>query len=324
MSDSSDTVYCMNHPVFVAVNGNPRKPLCAICQESLADCKAKIASNSSETTAKDGTKVRQHKDSEGNTLTIMTDSEGNVSVSHAPSADSRPAYLGENDFGPEKIPAMILIRGKSPEECQGKARRFKMSLREVRVDYLPRAKRNRYDAKRAASPDLIVGPLTMDLDPEPYAAWIPLDFEDQKKDRRAQFEKHRPERLTLLKEKFVYVFRDPVETPPDRCNPTLWSEQDFNGAEVIDLRNYPDVLRANQEFIRNSIKDARGWQGALRNASAARNQRPIWATLPESNVMRWEVRDAALGIAKLPYKPGKIGVYRNPEFDHGPRRNVNN
>lgn len=317
----SDTIYCMNHPVLTAVNGNKRLPLCEMCLRDLAASKetsAKTASKPVETTVKDGSKVRQHKDSEGNLLTIKTDSAGNVSVSQGKPEDAppaKPSYAGENDFGPEIIPAMILIRGKNREECEGKARQFKVSLRAIKVDFLPRAVRNRKDAVRAKNPDLITGAMTQDLDPNPWAAWVPMDFESKKKDSRAQFERI----AVLIKDPFPIK----AETPPDRCNPTLWSESDYHGAEVIDLRNYPGALRANMEFIKNSIKEARGWQSALRSSVDARNGQPVWATLPESCIQRWDVRDVNLGIDKS-YRPGKIATYRNPEFDHGPRRNAGN
>lgn len=171
----------------------------------------------------------------------------------------------------EQVPALVLMRGSSEAEIfEAIAKLGRNPLRTSRIHFMPRFLRNRKDAIRAEHPDLLIGPLAADLDPAPFALWIPLDSNGGNKSDLPWFR----EEITvkqLIGEKYLVVNEVPAEVP-ERCNPSKWNEiADMTGAEVIDLRNYPDVLAEVSDSIEADLDRSIEWSDILRETVAIRN-----------------------------------------------------
>lgn len=170
----------------------------------------------------------------------------------------------------EQVPALVLMRGANKTAIfEEIAKLGRNPLRTSRIHFMPRSKRNRKDEIRAEYPDLIVGDMTKDLDPAPFALWIPLDPKGGNKSDLPWF-REKIEIKQLINEKFVVVHEIPAEVP-DRCNPSSWNEiADMTGAEVIDLRNYPDVLAEVRDSIASDLDRSIEWSDLLRENAKAR------------------------------------------------------
>lgn len=171
----------------------------------------------------------------------------------------------------EQVPALVLMRASDPSEILNEVAKLgRHFLRSGKIHFMPRFLRNRKDAIRAEHPDLIVGDLTRDLDPAPYALWIPLDPNGGNKSDLPWF-REKIEIKQLIGEKYILVHEIPAEVP-DRCNPSSWSEiAGMTGAEVIDLRNYPDVLAEVRDSIEADLDRSIEWSDILRETVAERN-----------------------------------------------------
>lgn len=170
-----------------------------------------------------------------------------------------------------QVPALVLMRGANKTAIfEEIAKLGRNPLRTSRIHFMPRSQRNRKDAIRAERPDLLIGPLAADLDPAPFALWIPLDPNGGNKSDLPWF-REVIETKQLIGEKYILVHEIPAECP-DRCNPSSWNEiADMTGAEVIDLRNYPDVLAEVSDSIKDDLDQSTEWSDILRENADIRN-----------------------------------------------------
>lgn len=171
----------------------------------------------------------------------------------------------------EQVPALVLMRAANPEAILNEVAKLgRHFLRSGKIHFMPRSQRNRKDAIRAERPDLLIGPLAADLDPAPFALWIPLDPNGGNKSDLPWFREVIETKQVAL-DKYILVHEIPAEVP-DRCNPSSWNEiADMTGAEVIDLRNYPDVLAEVSDSIKGDLDQSTEWSDILRENADIRN-----------------------------------------------------
>ena len=171
----------------------------------------------------------------------------------------------------DPVPVLVLMRAADPQSILNEVAKLgRHFLRSGKIHFMPRFLRNRKDAIRAERPDLLIGPLAADLDPAPFAFWIPLDPKGGNKSDLPWF-REAIEIKQLIGEKYLVVHEIPAEVP-ERCNPSKWSEvADMTGAEVIDLRNYPEVLAEVSDSIEADLDRSIEWSDILRETVAIRN-----------------------------------------------------
>ena len=171
----------------------------------------------------------------------------------------------------EQVPVLVLMRAADPKTILDQVAKLgRHFLRSGKIHFLPRFLRNRKDAIRAEHPDLLIGPLAKDLDPAPFAFWIPLDPKGGNKSDLPWF-REKIEIKQLIGEKYLVVREIPAECP-ERCDPSIWNEvKDMSGAEVLDLRNYPDVLAEVKDTIKADLDRSIEWSDLLRENAETRN-----------------------------------------------------
>ena len=180
-------------------------------------------------------------------------------------------FLPETTDHSEMVPVLVLMRASDPSQILTAVAKLARSfLRSGKIHFLPRSKRNHKDLARAGRPDLLIGPLAADLDSEPFALWIPLDPNGGNKSDLGWI-REVIEHKQMIAEKYVVVTEIPAEVP-DRCNPSSWNEiADMTGAEVIDLRNYSDVLAEVRDSIAEDLDRSTEWSDILRENAETRN-----------------------------------------------------
>ena len=197
--------------------------------------------------------------------------------------ESKRAFAAAMTGGQTKIvPVLVVIRGASEEEVRQKESMLTRSFwRKGRIDYLPRVERNPHDANRAKFPDIVIGDLVKDLDPEPWALWTALDPDYVGKSDYPEF--------YGIDENGLQIYFADI---PDERNPSRWKEvEGIHGAEVIDLRNYPKVLEIVKDAIPEILAEMRGWTNAFRMSVAGRNQVAIYKTLPDGSELFYALKE---------------------------------
>lgn len=224
--------------------------------------------------------------------------------------------LAYPELSPEKrqsVPVLVLVRGATMEEALEKASKLaethKNLLRFGRIDYLPRIERVGSDRARIA--DLVTGKHVQQLDPTPWALWMPIDNTRERISFSGnEWVREVPKAVSIMGKPAIEVEEIPVN-PPARVRGDRWVETDMNGAEVLDLRNYPEVLKETRETISQTLAESAGWMEALKNSVRARNGEAIYKGIKNYAQMS-EIRDVILGIDReecaLP-----VMVYRNTE-----------
>jgi len=206
----------------------------------------------------------------------------------------------------KQVPALVLMRAADPQTILNEVAKLgRHFLRSGKIHFMPRAWRNRKDAIRAERPDLIVGDLTMDLDPVPFALWIPLDPQGGNKSDLGWI-KETVEIKQMIAEKYVVIHETPVEVP-DRCDPSSWNEvANMTGAEVLDLRGYPDVYAEVFDRIEEDLDRATEWSDLLRENAAVRGGMCFAKTAKEGSSEYWDAIAADPENIKRDDPPGPI------------------
>ena len=275
----SDAKMCINHPSQPAIEAR----FCADCVAFRNKRKAEIQA-AAEKAAKDSAVERTGNPNATGKRGRVADplkkaareaAKSERSESRAEKEAREAAFREAEDRAmlckSEQVPALVLMRGADPQSILNEVAKLgRHFLRSGKIHFMPRSQRNRKDAIRAERPDLIVGDLTMDLDPAPFALWIPLDPKGGNKSD-LPWVREVIETKQLIDEKYILVHEIPVEVP-DRCNPSKWNEiADMTGAEVIDLRNYPDVLAEVSDSIAADLDRSMEWSDILRENAEIRN-----------------------------------------------------
>ena len=270
---------CINHPKVDAVEGR----FCADCKAWRDQKNAQSETARSEAAKKAAVEKTGNPNATGKRGRVADplkkaarEAEENERAESKADKEARAAAFREAEdramlCKSEQVPALVLMRGANKTAIfEEIAKLGRNPLRTSRIHFMPRSQRNRKDAIRAERPDLLIGPLAADLDPAPFALWIPLDPNGGNKSDLPWF-REVIETKQLIGEKYILVHEIPAECP-DRCNPSSWNEiADMTGAEVIDLRNYPEVLAEVSGSIAADLDRSTEWSDILRENAETRN-----------------------------------------------------
>jgi len=272
--------FCVNHKSIEAVAGSH---FCADCKAWVEKKRAEIETARTEAAKKDAVERTGNPNATGKRGRVADPlkkaareaEKTERAESKAEKAAREAAYKEAEDRAmltkSDPVPILVLMRASDPKTIlDAVAKLGRNPLRSGKIHFLPRFKRNRKDEIRAEYPDLLVGPLAMDLDPGPFALWIPLDPNGGNKSDLPWF-REKIEIKQLIGEKYILVHEIPAEVP-DRCDPSSWNEvADMTGAEVIDLRNYPDVFAEVSDSIAEDLDRSTEWSDILRENADIRN-----------------------------------------------------
>ena len=265
---------CINHPSKPAVELN----FCDDCNAWRLKRKAEIETAQKEAARKEAIKRTGNPNATDQRGRVAdpakkaareaekAEREARKAEEEAAALDFEAAHLRAMTTKTEPCPILVLMRGKDPQEIlEAVAKLARKPLRSGKIHFLPRLQRTRKDALRIADP--IIGKLLKDLDPKPYALWIPLDPNGGNKSDLPWF-REKIETKVVNGEKVVSVSEEPAN-PPEHANPSAWNEiADMTGAEVLDLRNYPDVLAEVKDLIESDLDKATEWSDILREIVA--------------------------------------------------------
>lgn len=272
--------FCVNHKAIEAVAGSH---FCADCKAWVEKKRAENEAVRTEAAKKAAVEKTGNPNATGKRGRVADplkkaarEAEKNERAENKAEREARAAAFKEAEdramlCKSEQVPALVLMRAANPEAILNEVAKLgRHFLRSGKIHFMPRSQRNRKDTIRAEHPDLIVGDLTKDLDPKPFALWIPLDPNGGNKSDLPWF-REAIEVKQLIGEKYVVVHEIPAEVP-DRCNPSSWSEiGGMTGAEVLDLRNYPDVLAEVKDTIEADLDRSIEWSDLLRENADIRN-----------------------------------------------------
>ena len=271
--------FCVNHKAIEAVAGSH---FCADCKAWVEKKRAQIETLRTEAAKKAAVEKTGNPNATGKRGRVADplkkaarEAEENERAESKADKEARAAAFREAEdramlCKSEQVPALVLMRGANKTAIfEEIAKLGRNPLRTSRIHFMPRSQRNRKDAIRAERPDLLIGPLAADLDPAPFALWIPLDPNGGNKSDLPWFREVIETKQVAL-DKYILVHEIPAEVP-DRCNPSSWNEiADMTGAEVIDLRNYPEVLAEVSGSIAADLDRSTEWSDILRENAETR------------------------------------------------------
>lgn len=271
--------FCVNHKAIEAVAGSH---FCADCKAWIEKKRAEIETVRTEAAKKAAVEKTGNPNATGKRGRVADplkkaarEAEKNERAESKAEKEARAAAFREAEdramlCKSQAVPALVLMRAANPEAILNEVAKLgRHFLRSGKIHFMPRSQRNRKDAIRAERPDLLIGPLAADLDSAPFALWIPLDPNGGNKSDLPWF-REAIETKQLTGEKCILVHEIPAECP-DRCNPSSWNEiADMTGAEVIDLRNYPDVLAEVSGSIAADLDQSMEWSDILRENANTR------------------------------------------------------
>ena len=265
--------FCVNHKAIEAVAGSH---FCADCKAWVEKKRAQIETLRTEAAKKAAVEKTGNPNATGKRGRVADplkkaarEAEKNERAESKADKEARAAAFREAEdramlCKSEQVPALVLMRGANKTAIfEEIAKLGRNPLRTSRIHFMPRRIRNNKDSIR-------MGKASKDLDLEPFALWIPLDPNGGNKSDLPWF-REVIETKQLIGEKYILVHEIPAECP-DRCNPSSWNEiADMTGAEVIDLRNYPEVLAEVSGSIAADLDRSTEWSDILRENAETRN-----------------------------------------------------